>query len=319
LDILENDALSVAMALWAGTLDFVDKLPEGAELTHFDLLGLALGDYRPDDLVLDLIMNANNPQREFMQLYHHLGYEMYFGHEKYLLNAGGKFINQIDAGTGKIDAWAVPISILPSVGGVNKAQLIRIIGDTRDNKKANMCVTKNFACGLNIIIPDEIPETCMEKMDHWTFLNFSKDSCPKKYGFFVAIYSKSCDSLRCKLGGNNFGFFEIQTPEKMNYETFKKKVVDHNSLSKYSSKKWGAYINSHGEKIKFHVNPWKKNIYPIEDERFPFIKGNLKSWPHAWGDFMSSGGRGLLEIKNPYLDKKIIFDVTDPLNPKRSI
>jgi hypothetical protein len=317
IDILENDALSSYMALFAGDLEYVHLLPDSVNLSSSLLVSFTIGKYRLDDQILELIMNAEQPGRDFFQLYHHLGFELYTGNDKYLISAGGKFINQLDVGTGKIDGWAVPISIIPSRGGKDRTELIRILGDRRENKRANMCVTKDFACGLNPMIPDMIPATCKEQINSWTFFNFNRPNCPLKYDFYVALYQKPCDTLRCRMGGDTFGFFETQQVKKMSYENFKTVILKNNGHKKFVSGKWNTYLNSENVRIQFSPNPFNKKTYPIKDDRFPFISGTLNKWPHAWGDFMNSNGAGTLSLKNPYMKKEIIFDVTDIYNPRR--
>ena len=317
LDILQNDALSTVMALYAGDLSFVHQLPESVRLVNPFDVKYALGTYRLNDNVLDLIMNDKEEGREFFQLYHHLGYELYTGNSKYVLNAGGKFINQFDLGTGKTDAWAVPISILPTDAGLDKTQLIRIIGDKRHNKRANMCVTRDFACGLNVTLPDNIPNECLENFGNWTFINFDSPKCPLSYGFYVAVFKKPCDSIRCRLGADNYGFFETKLSSKMSYAEFRDAVLKNNKNKNFKSSHWATYKNSQNENIKFLINPILKNQYPIKDDRNPMMFENMKSWPHAWGDMMSSNGKGVLHIKNSSLQSELIFDVTDIYRPRR--
>jgi hypothetical protein len=319
LDILENDALSSAMALFAGDLTFVKQLPEDVILRDPYHVGYATGSYRVDDMVLDLIFNDTQENREFFQLYHHLGYELYSGNEKYVINAGGKYINQFDAGSDKTDGWAVPTSILPTDGGLNKTELIRILGDWRDNKRFNMCVTKDFACGLNLMIPDNIPASCIEKDGRWSFINLTSPKCSLNYGFYVAIYQSPCDGLRCRLGGDNYGFFETQLSRKMSYDHFKQTILANNKKTIFKSNQWTSYINSENEKISFIINSSKKSRYPIKDERFPFMASKLEDWPHAWGDFMSSNGKGVVRLKNKFMNTELVFDVNDLYNPRRSI
>ena len=246
-----------------------------------------------------------------------MGYELYSGNNKYVLNAGGTFVNQFDFGSGKIDGWAVPISILPSEGGLDKTDLIRILGDKRHNKRANMCVTRDFGCGLNIALPSNIPSECLENIGSWTFINFDSQKCPMAYGFYVAIFKKPCDSIRCRLGADNFGFFETKLSSKMSYAEFRNTVLKNNKNMNLKSSGWAVYKNSQNEKIKFIINPIFKNRYPIKDNRNPMIDESMKNWPHAWGDMMSSHGKGVVHIKNSSLQSELIFDVTDIYHPIR--
>jgi len=317
LDILENDALSSAMALFVGDLTYLKQLPEEIVIRDPFHINFAVGTYRVDDTVLDLIFQSTQKNNDYFQLFGHLGFELYTGNDKYVINAGGKYINQFDVGSGKTDGWAVPIAILPTNGGVNKTELIRILGDWRENKRHNMCVTKDFACGLNLMIPDHIPENCIEKDGDWTFINFKSPRCALDYGFYVAIYQRPCDNLHCRLGGDSFGFFETQLSRKMSYDHFKKTILSNNKKTSFKSNNWANYKNSENENIRFVINPFKKSYYPIKDERFPFIKAKLTEWPHAWGDFMSSNGRGVIRLKNKFNNSEIVFDVTDLNNPRR--
>ncbi len=93
--------------------------------------------------------------------------------------------------------------------------------------------------------------------------------------------------------------------------------MSNNKNTSFKSNDWANYKNSENENIRFVMNPFKKSYYPIKDERFPFIKAKLTEWPHAWGDFMSSNGRGVIRLKNKFNNSEIVFDVTDLNNPRR--
>lgn len=315
-DILEGDGISVNMALLAGDLDYVHKLPANVRLSEWSTVALALGKYRVDDMILDLIINSDKPGREFYQAFHHHGYEFYTGNDKYLLNAGGKYINGFDLGTGIVDGWTVPISILPTKGGMSKPELIRILGDNREKKRSNMCVTKDFACGLNPVIPDNIPLNCLEKVGYWKFINLDQPGCSLDYDLHVAFYQRPCDGIRCRLGADTFGFFEVQSSSKMSFADFKMRVLKNNQYRSFSSKKWNTYRTSEGVDIDFIVNPLDQGTYPIKDQRIS-LPSDLKKWPRAVGSYVNSSGKGVIQIRNTYLNKDVIFDVRDLYNPKR--
>lgn len=271
-----------------------------------------ISDYRAPDLILDLIINNDQTLYQYIS---HNSVEIYTKAPEYQLSSGGRFWNFFDMGTGKSDAWAAPTNVIPTKGNeLDRRDLLRISGDDRELRRNNTCMYKNFACGLNVELPRNLPTSCIERNGKWIFINYDSPRCPLKYNYYAAvrIQKRRFPQLIAK----NYGSIELMPSRKMSFEKFRNTVLRNNAREiKYRKK--NLYITVDGDRIVHYYKPPKLKHYPIESINDRKIKPEFSSWKFLIGNVMQSNGDGLIVIKNPKLNKKLILDYTAPLEPKR--
>ncbi len=180
--------------------------------------------YQPSELVLDLAIDKSVP---YFQRFRHAGIEAYSSGAGYQLSAGGIITGYAytiagvgdpnDRGTG------VP-TLLLFAGNVDKQRMwdfvsirgIReSVGNTIKGSQTgydyNTCLTRGFACGLNLYVPPDI-QACLtpgpaNREVYWSF--FDSRSCggySTGPAVYVVIYRKPC--LAATSNCDDFGFIE---------------------------------------------------------------------------------------------------------------
>ncbi len=315
-DLFTVDGESQRFALMAGnTQVFGDPFTFNGSVEY--LVQAVLGSYRTPTMLLDLIMDKS--RLGYFSLHHHSALEIYASSPSFLLSAGGIPIDgDLSWLTDQNAGWAVPTTLLPTAGETDRDHLIRFEGHRDWGKRINTCVAPGFACGLDPVVPKSIPESCIERGSGWTFVNFASAACPLQYGFYVALYSATCDTDRCRDGADRFGFLEArEADDEMDYATFKSKVLE-NTFRFYGAERPDEYVNSYGRHIRFVPLPedkWSWSILGIDGQNYDT---DLQHWPLARGDIMNADGSGLVEITNPRLRRKLTLDMRDFWNPKRT-
>src|SRR5262249_3201977 len=155
----KHTAFSMALA---GTTDMVStdmadrKKGELPGDFAWEMQWAGLSDYRLPDPILDLMVNRAH--RVFFQRFHHYADEAYAGSPSYLISSGGHYATFAykAAGAGKHDdlGLAVPTTFMPTGQFRTRDNLIRFRGAKEDDKRSNMGVAPDFACGLNPVIPE---------------------------------------------------------------------------------------------------------------------------------------------------------------------
>ncbi len=279
----------------------------------------AVTDYVVPDLILDLIIRKDH--NSYFQKFKHLGVELYSSSKSFLISAGGVFFTYQwpDLISEEQHGWARATTLMPTHDPTSDYKnWIRIEGNADKKARYNHGIAPNFACGTNVVIPPVIPDYCMVQEDNWHFVDFTAPTCPLDFGFYVAVYKEDCDSTACSDIAANFGFFEAREAEGISFEDFKKTVLEGNGHRDYQSSDLLTYLKSDGTIITFralHTQPWTWNIVSIDGVA---ETRNIQSWPLADGDIIKAERDGYVEIQNPYLGRKLILDMSDPLNPKRT-
>ncbi|MGK5087541.1 hypothetical protein WDW86_08280 [Bdellovibrionota bacterium FG-2] len=316
-NLVSVDQESTRMALMAGNIQHLGEMDSPYSLDTWTLIAQALGTYRVPDMILDLIVRDEEPGRVFFQRFHHKAFEAYSGSPSFLISAGGKYKSEWDFFTKQLSSWAVPTTLIPAREGVSRDQMIRIEG-LRLTARHNLCVAPGFACGVNLVIPRNIPATCRETVGAWTFVNFTASDCPLQYGFFVAAYAAPCTMWDCKKVAENFGFFEAAEPSPgVDFAEFKKRVLAKNGAARFKPSENNTYTTSQGVPVVFEPLPsvaYDFGIHAWNNQKMDLYEAH---WPFAQGDYIQADGSGMVMLTNPYLRKRIILDGRDALNPWR--
>ena len=313
-------------ALLAGNYDFFSRLerpyqPVSGTLT---MLTASIGTYRVPDSILDLLIRQDH--NTYFQRYRHAGVELYYASPRFKISAGGVFVRfGLDLGVINIDVpvmdgWAFPTTIIPSIEPTTKrSELIRIEGHADPKKRSNLCVAPGFACGLNVVVPADLPDGCRQREGPWTFVDFTSPVCPRRHGFFAAVYSAPCDGKLCSAAAKNFGFVEAHDPrEGETFADFTKGVLGRNGASAYGSEKENLYVTTAGDSIGFvpvRENPLEWGITRINGVP---QQTDIRKWPLADGPVIRAKGDGRVEIDNPYLHRSVILDQSRTGEPARS-
>jgi hypothetical protein len=326
----KHTAFSMALA---GTTDMVsgDTLDAKGKIVRkkgdlpgdfaWEMQWAALSDYRLPDAILDLMVNR--PHRVFFQRFHHYADEAYAGSPSYLISSGGHyatFAYKVE-GVGKHDdiGLAVPTTFMPTGQFTTRANLIRFNGAKEDNKRSNMGVAPDFACGLNPVIPEVYRPAAVAvdgsgrrtpgnlQIGPWTFIDQSDStrqinrytSGMLKRGYYVAVYRR-----------DGFGFLEaydtaLRPPLK--FDDFIAGVLKRNGATAFKLKGQNTYVMTDGRKIQFEVSPDSRVLHNAEKPFF--VSGTILN---------GSLGSGEVTIDNPFLRKRIVLDFRDWKSPKRT-
>lgn len=309
--ITDGDHLAPRFYALVGNLGVYKDL-QGTELYGANSsLYAAIGSYRVPDLIKDIILDR---KREFFQKISHHSIEMYYNHPKYLLSAGGRFWNVFDMGSGKADGWAGPTNIIPHTGKeLKRKNLIRIEGAKKEQKRRNTCLYKNFACGVNIKLPENLPKGCREDFDDFILVNYKSNLCPLKYGYYVVIQLEKTPWPRRQ--SSNFGFMEVVDGDKYSYEEVKEHFIKNKQTLEY--RRMNRHLLMNGDTISYRIYGKNKNTYPIVRINDYKMERNFKRWPFLSGQIMSSKRDGIIKINNRKLGTSLILNYSDPMNPTR--
>lgn len=274
--------------------------------------------YRVPDFILDLMIN--NEHKTYFQGLRHMSAELYSSSPSALISSGGTYINNFDFGTKERDGLPNPITIILTKDiSTDIRNWFRIEGHKKLKYRNNLCVSRNFACGLNVRIPDYIPETCQEKLGDWTFFNFSSPACNYNYGVHVAVLKKNSNTIKCRAGGDNFGIIEVRESNALSYQDFKSQILS-NNLNGINCEGSSSYKTTDGLNINFEFMPKKNYLSPIMGYNGEGIERDYRRWKRAFGDIINSSSDGkIFEITNPSLRQKLTIDVTNPIAPKRFV
>lgn len=313
--LLASDHMASMFAILAGNTDiYLANNPSGF-ITYAGGQAIHTGvtSYRPHALILDMIINNDQVLEQRVT---HDGMESYYKHPKYLLTAGGRYLNRFDGNMKKRDGWAYPTSIMPSQGTeLDRSQLIRFGGTYDESKRNNMCQFKNFACGMNFAGPSDLPAGCLIEKGEWKFFNYNSPACALKYGYYVAVHVKlySKPGFLQKRVASDYGTFEVVDADGVNFEEFMAKTMQNNThLNQHD----GVYKTLDGNVIEFNPGHTDLKTNPISKVNGvnPFNESSFLS-----GNVMTASGDGKIVIKNPKLGLSMILDYRDAQNPVKRI
>jgi hypothetical protein len=313
----DHDSETARFALLAGNYHFYERygwqVPYGSRF----MFNAALSEYRPDDAVLDLVIDKTH--NRYYQKLHHDNVEVYASSDSFLISAGGVFARHFQFGSEEQHGWARPTVIIPTRDtSVDPRAWLRIEGATTKRRRNNTCVAPGFACGLNVRIPDHIPANCREQHGSFTFLDLTGPRCSVNQGFYAAVYRRPCDSARCRSAADNFGFIEARESGELSFRAFVDAVLKQNGRV-MSSDVRASYVTSDGRKLVFEPIGLDTRRWPIVSVDGVREERAFERWPLAQGDVINARGDGLVSIENRHLGVRIELDMRDALAPEKRI
>jgi hypothetical protein len=287
-----------------------------------ELVATAVSQYRVPSMLWS-IFHAERPDPNqapqtacdhYLQRFHHAGAEAYYCAPGFLISAGGLKTKLAYYMQGKGDedndvGVAVPTSLMPTGWGTTVGQMIRFDGGANGNadNHPNMCVERNFACGMELKIPGNyITTTCGETDGNWRFID---TTClpDVKGSFYVAAYLGPCaaGSAACAdTGATNFGFLETaDASPQLSFADFKHKVKALNGNRVFTADDVDQYMTVNAVTIRFR--PGSASIEGQDPGR----------WPLASGDIVSASGDGCVILTNPARSITRIISMTDYNTP----
>lgn len=356
-DLFQNsDHLLAALQAWTAA---TQHAPHGRATRDSigQMMWYATSRYVPHETILDLAVDKSTPIR---QAYNHGGSEVYSSGPRWLLTAGGDDtrpaqglrVNLLPFGAFGADVtlYWLPFINLPKkndrgvgvpttlmVTGASPRdtyrQLLRFEGEMKDwgmdgakplrSHSRNRCVLDNFACGLNLVVPPSIDESCLlpsDNPDAPAGLRFiSSARCPDYQrasagnDFFVAVFQRD-DCRRCgyrngmSIDYENWGFIEVV--EASDFEGALELYQD--MLIAANKPYFADWLKGSGlDKLRFYSMATKKRYeFTPADEDFG-------SDCRACGTVVNGSG-AKFSIRNPRRPgQSIEIDYSDAMNPKR--
>lgn len=314
-DLVVYDTIVGRNFFLAGNYNYVGFADSGRNAAVFTdetyhALMVAAGSYRTPALILDTQIEKD---QEYFQKIRHSDVEMYHSSNSFLLTAGGRYRNMPDFGTGGNDAWAVATTILPSRGEATMKNLFYILGDKDKSRRNNTCMTKNFACGFNIHVPENLDASCVVKNGKWSFYDMQK--C-KNYGFYVAINQVKTDKDWDDVNAN-YNVMEVVEADGQ-FDKFMSSRMQQNPQKNIKQDAASLYTTYDGRTVEFFIYNANLGAYSVTKINGVKQTADFNLWPRAEGDVMNSVTPGLIEIKNDKLRKKLTLDARNPLRPART-
>ena len=201
-----------------------------------ELLTAGLSAYRVPDLLLPLLeatsyeANAEGLRQTqcagYLQRFHHQTPEVYYCAPNFVISGGGVKTKAayFSAGDFKADdvGVALPTLFMPNGSTRLWADFIRFEGGV-DNSP-NLCVDRNFACGVNLLIPSSYTGSpgCVTPEGNWTFIDGQQCAPGVRGQYYVAIYAAPCTTETCAAAGaHDFGFLEAVGSQNIDFEGFR--------------------------------------------------------------------------------------------------
>jgi hypothetical protein len=313
----DHDSETARFAMLAGNYHFYERYDYQVSYGSRFMFNAALSEYRPDDAVLDLVIDKSH--NRYYQKLHHDNVEVYASSDSFLISAGGVFARHFQFGSDEQHGWARPTVLIPTRDiQVDPRAWLRIEGNSTRRRRNNTCVAPGFACGLNVRIPDHIPASCREQHGSFTFLDLTGPRCGVNQGFYAAVYRRPCASARCRAAADNYGFIEAREGGELSFRAFVDAVLAENAKV-VSSDVRASYVTSDGRKIVFEP-------VSIDTERWPIIsidgvreERSFQRWPLAQGDVINARGDGLVTVDNRHMGVRIELDMRDALAPQKRV
>jgi hypothetical protein len=336
-----------------------------------DMILPAVSDYRPPLPVLDLAIDKPIP---YLQRIRHAAFEIYSSAPGFLITAGG--IPSGPSSTIELTGFApggasvgvgaasrntdrgaaVPTTLMitggtgiPGVGRSSLDAFLRVQGVRKaldaDNVTYahNLCVANGFACGLNIRKPDDMGG-CFKigppgSPGQWSF--FDTADCAvyqTTRRVMVALYQEDCAGDQTGECADNIGVLEAVSEPPVDFDTFKRCVIENNPSASgwsklipaapgtsrkilsgtYTTFAWRNGSCAAGDRIAFQtagnqLNPQRTGIDSINGVAVP----DLTAWSRAQG-VLSGDDRSIrFEFIHPGTGKGFRVDMSDWQNPVR--
>lgn len=338
----------------------------------------ATSHYLNEPLIADLAINKGVP---YLQRIHHAGYEIYSSSPSALITAGGIQTAHADpftigpvnlnlpSGVENGELWqdvgaGIPTTVIITGGtqvtAADSKELSKMQGSDfilfegtlntyiphYQSFQNNLCVWRNFACGTNILIPNDLL-TCLNQNrvgNNWSFLD--SKLCPGyeegSQRFFIASFIVcdvpfTCNKAALNSGTStivNAGFLEIHDATPLeSFDQFKLNVVQQNNGSslgnlgaqdclgtKFACE--GTYHSASGHALVLQLRGHQDNsdgtgIVSVDGNVFDnnVDLNHISDWDFAQGDIITSTGDGFVSIKDLSLGTELDLDFREVSQP----
>ncbi len=314
----------------------------------------SLSDYRVPDSILDLMIERHH--RVFSQRFHHYADEAYASSLSYLIASGGHyatFAYKAAGITGKHDdiGLAVPTTFMPSGQLTTRDNMIRFEGVKDDDKRSNMGVAPDFACGINLVIPAVYQPAAVGVDDHgqhkagnlktepWTFIDQSTGQIGRYYTapppggiahnmrgatsdkpLHMSAHDARAGEANAPAGPSPYGYY-VAIYHRGGFgflEAYDTTLHPGLSFNSFMEKVLGQNskpFNNTGRNTYTMVDG-RKVEFEISPDSQVFQPAEKPFFVH--GTILNSGlNTGYITIDNPSLHKHIILDMRDWKAPKR--
>jgi len=335
-----------------------DGTPYAATVSGYapDALYYATSAYRPDDVTFSLAIDRSAAPLVHQRL-HHYGYEIASSGASFSITAGGLTtglaqnvtVDAVDKilKPGSVDAAgaAVPTTIMlkgppdipPTLAAkeviradtTRRSTLDRFLRFEGERPPAveewptydkNLCVWDGFACGVNMMIPDDL-KACMAPGAHagWYFVRSNAENCAAyKDGpvFWMALYYKQRLGVDVSGFGDVYsnGFVEVVDQAEMSFDEFKTRVESRNPGAgepmQIDDGCHGSYVSARGAQGQ-HLEFSCERIKKVDGIKQPAPD----DWPHAGTPPQALGvapiqssGSGKIEITSLAIKRKMVLD-----------
>ena len=319
--IYQQDAQLSHMSILAGNYKHFTQGSKPFEIKYAKHLALlaATSRYRLPSTIATLILEPSF--NDYLQIFRHKNYERYYNSKSFRISGGGWYQKTRELGKDVITE-AQPLVIFPHKSKeIDYRKFIHFLGKKDPTQRENHCITKNFACGIDLVIPDTIAESCKSKvegLDGWEFFNFSTTQCPTKWGFYAAVYTGAYSTNNSKLG--NFAVVELlEASTDEGFDNFKSIIKDNHknnipAATVYPYKPVFEDENTLLKEIKVVVdsNPYNTGqVNSCHFERAYTTPKDLRTEKRATGirEIISSENGNKYTIRSSAFKLKLIIDV----------
>jgi hypothetical protein len=244
---------------------------EGALVTS------ALSSYRLPRAIRELALDKSGMR--YFQRFSHDTAEIYASTPEVLISGGGEWTRPafrldrtwnpllnalIDAINETLDdeaGWAAATLLIPTRSGGDRVEdFIRFVGHSEVEQRRATCVAPDFACGLQMMIPDAYRACGVSGAgaDEWIFIDAN---CPSlNQGFYAAIHQGPVQ------------FVEIASASTMSVADFEREVRARNAGRSYDERGINEHLTVSSRRIRFTPNPvGRTTIHSIDDSYFDAI------------------------------------------------
>jgi hypothetical protein len=247
------------------------------------------------------------------------GVEIYYRSRSFLLSAGGVFLN---SGYGHDEftsydhvVYALPTALLPTRGEVTFADLIQFSPWPNNRDGRNNGVHENFACGMNLHIPDPLARRG-EAHGNWLFLDLTSD-----LGFQVAAYRQPAGGFELPLIPsvplNDIGFLYVEEAG-IPFAEFRDRTLARNQH--LGTVAFGTHVfhtpQDVERRLTFRLDPfvdrYAATVLAVDDHA---LAADLRQLPLAEGPYLSGGHDGRVEVRQPDCATPVVLDYRDAAHP----
>ena len=310
--VFRGDTLYVPLAYFSGYYEpilryqrFKDQAIKGDYGDKLLTVGVLYNDVLLPDQLLDLVVSEQNTS--YIQRYSYSGnQEIYAKRPNYLISAAGRFHRYEKCAeatlpiifgcmTDEQHGFATKTMVVPTLSNsATVADFLHFKGHPKVKKRHNLCVSEDFLCGLNPVIPAMLADCPKKEVGAFTFLDLNTDEGVCALGFYAAIREDVCDS-DCPEGVKSLGYMHLLHDPEVSLIEFAREVVAKNPGPLVIGSSMD-FIKFDGEKVLFTI---------LSEGRSSFVSSRPpKNW--AEGDILRVDESGL-KVSGPRSKK--IFEI----------